>query len=388
LLLIYSTDIAPVQAPVEGSGYRHRSVVPDLPPPRAYLPHLEAAHAAGWFTNFGPLARRLEAAMADAYGAPGEICISACNATAGLSATLLASGRTGPVLMPAFTFPASAGAVRAAGREVLVMDVSPESWAIDPAELDRILRSVRVGAVMLVSPFGLRIDFSEQISICRRHGAAIVIDSAAGLGIARADRPAEPDLWEVYSMHATKPFGVGEGGVIFAHPGTEEAVRAALSFSLHAFRRADLPAWGFNGKMSEFHAAIGLAQLERFSGRLAGRQAFAARYIEEIRQLEGAAIVGDAAASPWQVFPVLLPDAAVRDRLIALAAAEGLEIRCYYHPSLSRWPELGHAGSCAISESLAERMAVLPVRAQARGAEADGIIEIACRSLAAALGAR
>jgi dTDP-4-amino-4,6-dideoxygalactose transaminase len=334
------------------------------------------------------LARRLEAGMAEAFGAPGEICISACNATAGLSAALLASGRTGPVLIPAFTFPASAGAVRAAGREVLVMDVSPDSWAVDPAELDRILRSVRVGAVMLVSPFGLRIDFSEQIAVCRRHGAAIVIDSAAGLGIARANRPAHPDLWEVYSLHATKPFGVGEGGVIFAHPRTEEAVRAALNFSLHAFHRTDLPSWGFNGKMSELHAAIGLAQLERFSGRLAGRQAFAARYIGEIRQLEGVVIVSDAAASPWQVFPILLPDRAARDRLLTLAAVEGLEVRCYYHPSLSRWPELRHAGSCANAESLAERMAVLPVRAQARGPEADAIIEIARRSLAAALGAK
>src|SRR4051812_35388321 len=169
----------------------------------------------------------------------GEVCISASSATAGLSAALLACGREGPVLLPAFTFPASLGAVRAAGREALVMDVSPETWAIDAADLARVLRLERVGAVMLVSPFGLRQDFSEQIAVCRHYEAAVVIDSAAGLGAERTERPAQPDVWEVYSMHATKPFGVGEGGVVFAHPQTAEAVRAGLNFSLQAPRRND-----------------------------------------------------------------------------------------------------------------------------------------------------
>ena len=374
-----------VQGSAVGPVYRHRCVVPDLPPPEAFLHHLEAAQAANWFSNFGPLALRLEAALADAYGMPGEVCISASSATAGLSAALLACGRAGPVLIPAFTFPASAGAVRAAGREALVMDVSSETWAIDPAELARVLRSVRVGAVMLVAPFGLRQDFSEQIDVCRHHEAAVIIDSAAGLGAGRTERPVQPDVWEVYSMHATKPFGVGEGGVVFAHPQTAEAVRAGLNFSLQAFRRADLPAWGFNGKMSELHAAVGLAQVQRFAGRLSGRQAFAARYITEIGRMAGGVIADDVEASPWQIFPVLLPSRAARDRAIAFAAAEGLEIRGCYNPSLSQWPELQNTGSCPISESLAERMIVLPVRSYAHGPEADAILDIAGRSLKAAL---
>lgn len=377
-----------IGAPAARSDYRYRSVLPDLPPPEDYLHHLRAAQAVGWFTNFGPLARRLETRLGEVYGTPGEICISACNATAGLSAALLACGRPGPVLVPAFTFPASAGAVRAAGREVLVMDVSPRSWAIDAGALDESLEATKAAAVMLVAPFGLRLDFSEQIAVCRRRGAAVVIDSAAGLGVGRAARSPHPDLWEVYSMHATKPFGIGEGGAVFGHPATEEAVRAAMNFSLQAPVRADLPAWGFNGKMSELHAAVGLAQLERFPERLAGRQAFVARYIAELQGIEGVAFVSDATASPWQVFPVLMPSRSARDRMIAQAAAEGLEIRCYYHPSLSTWPELRKIGPCSVSESLAERMAVLPVRAEPLGTEADSIVDIVRRSLRAALSAR
>jgi dTDP-4-amino-4,6-dideoxygalactose transaminase len=367
--------------------YEHRSVVPDLPPVAAYLPYIQAAQSAGWFTNFGPLARRLEALLAREFGLSGEVCVSSSSATAGLSAALMALGRPGPVLVPAFTFPASAGAVRAAGLDILVMDVSERTWAIDAGDLDQALRSANAETVMLVSPFGLPQDFSEQISVCRRHAVGVVIDSAAGLGAARPERSAAPDVIEVFSMHATKPFGVGEGGAVFAHAQCEEAIRAALNFSLQAPERSDLPAWGFNGKMSEFHAGVGLAQLKRFPLRLAGRQAFAARYIAQLGEVGGVVFAEGAKSAPWQVFPVLLPSKASREQAIAFAEEGGLEIRRYYDPSLSQWPGLRSIGPCTISEALADRMCALPVRGDASGADADLIINTAVRAIRKAVGA-
>jgi dTDP-4-amino-4,6-dideoxygalactose transaminase len=367
--------------------YEHRCVVPDLPPVVDFLPFIQAAQTAGWFTNFGPLARRLEAFLARDFGFPGEVCVSASSATAGLSAALLALGRPGPVLAPAFTFPASAGAVRAAGLDVLVMDVSERTWAIDAGDLDRALRSANAETVMLVSPFGLPQDFSEQIAVCRRHAVAVVIDSAAGLGAARSERSAAPDVIEVFSMHATKPFGIGEGGAVFAHAHCEEAIRAALNFSLQAPNRSDLPAWGFNGKMSEFHAGVGLAQLNRFPLRLVGRQAFAARYIAQLDEIGGVVFAESAKSAPWQVFPALLPSKASREQAIAFAAEAGLEIRRYYDPSLSQWPGLRTIGACTTSEALADRMCALPVRGDATGTEADLIINTAVRAIRKAVGA-
>jgi dTDP-4-amino-4,6-dideoxygalactose transaminase len=110
--------------------FRHRLVVPDLPAPSEYLPLLEEIFANGWYSNFGPLVRRFESQLLDAIGAPGESCVTCSNATAGLSAALLASGRTGPVLIPAFTFPASLSAVRAAGMTEIVVDVGMDDWAL------------------------------------------------------------------------------------------------------------------------------------------------------------------------------------------------------------------------------------------------------------------
>jgi dTDP-4-amino-4,6-dideoxygalactose transaminase len=366
--------------------FRYRAVVPDLPSVEDYRPYLAEAHAAEWFSNFGPLCVRFEAVMAEAYGLPGEVCITTSSATAGLSAALLSCERPGPVLAPAFTFPASVGAIRAAGRQAIIMDVAVDTWTIDPRRLEHLLSRIDAAVVMLVAPFGLRRDFSEHIEVCRQHGAAVLIDNAAGLGAERPPRSAAADVWEVNSLHATKPFGIGEGGLMFVHSSCEERVRAALNFSLQAYTRTELPTWGFNGKMSELHAAVALAQARRFAQRLAGRRSFAARYISELGGLEGLSMERQPDAGPWQVYPVLLPEPHAREAAISAAALEGLEVRRYYHPSLSYWPALTVAEPCEVSESLAARMVALPVRSNAQDEEADRIVEIAGRALRLALG--
>ena len=135
--------------------------------------------------------------------------------------------------MPAFTFAASAGAVLSGlvplGYGRITEDLDDRSGRVGSN-----LRLPEIGAVMLVSPFGIPQDFSEHIAICERHGRAVVIDNAAGLGSTRPNRGARPNVAEVFSMHATKPFGIGEGGAVFAHPRLEEPLRAAMNFSLNA----------------------------------------------------------------------------------------------------------------------------------------------------------
>src|SRR5580704_1003036 len=98
----------------------------------AWAPMLEEAYQANWFTNFGALSRRLEAELADRWGQPGTRCVAASNATAALAAPLIAAGVTGDVLVPAFTFPATAWAVRMAGATPLLIDVSEDGWRVLP----------------------------------------------------------------------------------------------------------------------------------------------------------------------------------------------------------------------------------------------------------------
>lgn len=342
-------------------------------------------HRRQWYSNFGPLARELEARLLDIFGGQDEICVTTCNATAGLSACLIATERPGPVLVPAFTFPASLGAVRAAGMTPIVVDVEKDSWALGRDRLEQALVETGATIVMLVAPFGLRYDFGAEIELCRRLGAAVVIDNAAGLGVPRSTIGFAEDVFEVFSMHATKPFGVGEGGAIFAHRSRDRALRAAINFALTSTSEPDGPRWGFNGKMSELHAAVGLAQADRYAGFIRERQAFVAKYIGRLSKFDGLTFPRQPHAAPWQVFPVLLPIASAVERFIEQAASEGVEIRRYYRPSLSLWPETTAWGACPTAEALADHMCVLPVRSRASGVEADDLINLVCETLMRAL---
>jgi dTDP-4-amino-4,6-dideoxygalactose transaminase len=361
--------------------FQYRLVVPDLPAPSEYLPLLEKVYESGWYSNFGPLVRRFERQLLIAIGAPEESCVTCCNATAGLSAALLASGRPGPVLLPAFTFPASLSAVRAAGLTEIVVDVDAKEWALGGNLLDKALADTGASTVMLVAPFGMRRSLDAELAICRKRGAAVIIDSASGLGGPRPPKELGTGVFEVFSMHATKPFGVGEGGVIFAHQMHDAALRSALNFALDSHLEPDGPAWGFNGKMSEFHAAVGIEQLNRIGTIVGRRQAFAAVYRERLEDYPEIVCPQDMKCAPWQFFPVLLPSVTVAKRFIDIAAAVGLEIRRYYRPSLSQWPETRCFGACPVAEGLADRMCVLPVRALELGAEANKIADLVFEAL-------
>ncbi|MGH6922957.1 MAG: DegT/DnrJ/EryC1/StrS family aminotransferase [Propylenella sp.] len=367
--------------------YRHRLIVPDMPAPTEYLPLLEEIAQNGWYSNFGPLAQRLEAGLLEMTGAPEETCVTCCNATAGLSAALLATDRTRQVLLPAFTFPASLGAVRAAGMIPVAVDVDPDGWTLAPDLLGRALAGTGAGLVMLVAPFGMSRDWDAELEVCRKHGAAVVIDNASGLGGPRPAKPRGEDVFEVFSMHATKPFAVGEGGAVFAHRLHDAALRSALNFALKSHAEPRGPAWGFNGKMSEFHAAVGIAQLRRIGNIVERRRAMAAAYRDRLARYPEVGHPQDVGCAPWQFFPILLPSRMAAELFIETAAAAGIEIRGYYRPSLSHWPRTQCFDACPVAEDLADRMCVLPVRSAADDSAVGEIVDLVLDALGRTLSA-
>jgi dTDP-4-amino-4,6-dideoxygalactose transaminase len=360
-------------------------VEPDLPAPSEYLPLLEEIFENGWYSNFGPLVRRFENELLATKGAPEETCVTCCNATAGLSAALLATRRSGPVLLPAFTFPASLGAVHAAGMTAIVADVDRNDWALGGNLLERALAETGASIVMLVAPFGMRRDLEADLAICKKRGAAVVIDSASGLGGPRAEHCLGEEVFEVFSMHATKPFAVGEGGAIFAHRAHDCALRSVLNFALNSYAEPGGPTWGFNGKMSEFHAAVGISQLRRIDDIVLRRRAFAIIYRDRLAHYPQIVCPQDMNCAPWQFFPVVLPSMTAAERFIETAAAASVEIRRYYRPSLSRWPETRCFGPCPVAEDLADRLCVLPVRAVTTGLETSQIADLVLDALHRAL---
>jgi dTDP-4-amino-4,6-dideoxygalactose transaminase len=340
------------------SAYRFPAIRPEVPAMAQWSHHLARAEASNWFTNFGELSLELERALLVRWGFSGSAVVCTNNGTSGIAAPLIAEDVSGPVLLPAFTFPATFSAVKMAGRQPVLMDVSLEEWLVDANELDRRLGETKARAAVLVSPFGLNCDFSRHIEVARAHKAVLIIDSAAGLGLERSNIESAGHVYEAYSMHATKPFGIGEGGAIFCARAAASKLRSALNFGLPTRFGADVSSWGINGKISEAHAAVGLAVLDSFETRLARRRELAARYIARLNDVAGIEFPADPQRSTWQVFPVLMPTASAANALVDAARQKGMEVRRYYRPSLTHW---FNDTPCPNSDVLAERMICFPI---------------------------
>jgi len=356
-----------------------------MPPVERWTGLLTASYAAKRFSNAGPLVQRLEACLVATWGGECSVCVLVSSGTAAITAPLIAAGVRGRVLLPAFTFPATLAAIRMAGLEPMLMDVCPRRWTTSAEMLDAAFAASHASAAVVLRPFGLRTDLDAHAEVAARHGAALVIDDAAGLGVDRDLPERDPRVFEAYSLHATKPFGIGEGGAIFAHRDVEERLRRAINFGLPNPDGSGQPAWGINGKMAEFQAAVGLAVAEAFAGQLARRRAVAARYAAVAATFPEVACrpcVGDGA---WQFFPLLLPDAASADRFEAETRRRDMEIRRYYAPSLSRLRDVPRLAECPVSEDLAGRMCCAPVYPDADEPEIDEMMSIVDASLRASL---
>jgi dTDP-4-amino-4,6-dideoxygalactose transaminase len=349
------------------------------------LPHFEQSYAERWFSNFGPAARQFEAALTERFCHRNEIITSASSATSGIAAALIARDVQGSVVVPAYTFPATGAAALMAGAEPAVIDVALESWIPSPDRLEQIVSSQKVAAVVLVSPFGIRQDFSAHLSVCLERQIPVVVDSAAGLGTRTVPLP-DASCFEVYSLHATKAFPIGEGGAVRSRASEAGALRRALNFGLEA--GAAIPGcWGINGKLSEISAAIGLAVLSEFEAVVRHRQSVAAQYIECLRRFPDMVFPTDPERAPWQVFPVLLPSAGAAEKFMQRAGAESLQIRWSYRPTLDNWPRTRSCGDCANARLLSERMVTLPVYSDMTEDELGEILGIVQRSLDDALSA-
>jgi dTDP-4-amino-4,6-dideoxygalactose transaminase len=236
-------------------------------------PYLERIDASRIYSNFGPLARELGARLASHFGISPECAVTAANGTAALMAVLrtLAGGHPGVCLLPSWTFCASAHAVIAAGLQPYFLDVDPRTWRLMPEVAECALHAVEnVHAVMPVAPFGAPVDSGAWDEFASRAGIPVLIDAAGAFtGQRIGDAPV------VISLHATKILPAGEGAVVLAaNPELIREVTRRLNFGFYGSRSAAVP--GFNGKLSEYSAAVGLAALDGWAEtKLAWSERFA-----------------------------------------------------------------------------------------------------------------
>ncbi|MEO8660030.1 MAG: DegT/DnrJ/EryC1/StrS family aminotransferase [Bryobacteraceae bacterium] len=349
---------------------------PSLPGPEQWTPYLASSYSARRYSNFGPANELFERRLENFLSIAGREAVACSSATSGLAAVLMERGVTGKVAIPSFTFPATVHAVLTAGCLPVVCDVDARTWELSPAMLESVFARHDIAAVIHVRAFGFCRDLQNIASVCAVRGVPLVVDAAAALGgsISPGVPAGGQGMAEVFSLHATKVFGIGEGGAIFCGP--DDALRStqALNFGLGA------PAFakGLNGKLSEFSAAIGLAVLDCALPMLPARAAAAQRYQDFFQANGQIGTPADPGLPPWQCFPALLPTETDVPSLLESARSRGLELRRYYHPALHRIlpPEIAILEPAPVAEDLAARMVCFPIYPAMSEEEQSEILQI------------
>lgn len=277
-----------------------RVLRPRLPTADKLLPYLRRIDQSRVYSNFGPLVLEFEERLSRHLGLPPDAVVSANTGTAGLVAAILASagraqGDRPLALMPDFTFVATAVAAQECGYQPLLADVDADSWQLDPDALLAHPGLDRVGVVIPVAAFGRPVAQGPWLAFRERTGIPVVIDGAAGFE-AIADAPGAflGPIPVMVSLHATKSLATGEGGfVACTDPDLTTRIGQALNYGFHFSR--DSRTASTNGKMSEYHAAVGLAELDEWPSKQA---AFASVIASYRRQLAEAGLASRVATAP------------------------------------------------------------------------------------------
>jgi dTDP-4-amino-4,6-dideoxygalactose transaminase len=327
---------------------------PRLPSAARVLPYLREIDGNAWYTNHGPLTRRFQAGLAAHWGVEvGEVALLA-NATAALTLALLAAGAApgSRCLMPSWTFAASAGAVHAAGLVPHFVDVQPGTWAPDPDRVRRLASAGGVGAILVVCPFGAPLDLPAWDAVQAATGVPVVVDAAAAFDTLRAGGPMRPGACPLaVSLHATKVFGIGEGGALICRdPALLERVRRLANFGFLGTREAVMP--GLNAKLSEYAAAVGLAGLDTWRDTRARWSAATRAYLRGLQGVEKSPGLGEGWVS--STLSVLLPVGAAP--LPGINTLRWWGSGCHAQPAYQSCPR----EDLPVTEDLARRCVGLP----------------------------
>ena len=323
---------------------------PQLPPLVKVQPYLNQMYLSGRFSNFGPLNARFEERLAEFLGVQSWQVVTCSSATTGLTGAMQLASET-EFFLPNFTFAAGAHATLAAGKRIHLTDIHESNWQMVVPE--------KIGtsqAIQYVLPFGSPISLDQYPAV-----KTIVIDAAASIGAHPHDLSKLPEGWSVvFSLHATKVMGIGEGGfVVFGNQDQAREFRLWTNFGFDGDRLSAFP--GSNSKLSEIAAAFGLAALDNWPEERA--EWLAARELVQQKERElGLSVTKDFGNPINPYWNILLEDQATAERIISNFDAQGIETRRWWQRGLSAMPAFDNSGlgNFPMSNSISGRSIGIP----------------------------
>jgi dTDP-4-amino-4,6-dideoxygalactose transaminase len=333
----------------------------------------------GVYTN-GPFVREFERTAAEYLGVANAIAVGSC--TVGLLLVLRAAALDGEVIVPSFTFAATAHAVAWNGLRPVFADIDERSLTLDPDDVRGAVND-RTSAVLATHVYGTPCDTDGLEAVASERGLRLFFDAAHAFGSRRAGVPVgRSGDAEVFSLSPTKVLFAGEGGVVATDDDDlAERVRMGRNYGHPGDYDCRFP--GLNGRMSELHAAVALASLEDLDDRVGRRNELADRYRRELQTVPGVSFPESRPedVSTVKDFTLLIdPEGSGTDagRVASVLAAAGIETKRYYEPPVHRmgaYADVGGARDLPITERASARALTVPLWDHMAPGDVDRVAE-------------
>lgn len=324
----------------------------------------------GWISSEGPFSRKFEEQFAKRVGRRHGIAV--CNGSAALEAAVAALG-IGPgdeVILPSFTIISCAAAVIRSGATPVLVDSDSNTWNLDPSNLEGLV-SPRTKAIMVVHIYGLPVDMDPVLAVAARHGLHIIEDAAEMHGQTYRDKPCGSfGSISTFSFYPNKNVTTGEGGMIVTDDeALAERCRGLRNLCFQPAKRFVHEELGWNMRMSNLNAALGLAQLERIDEFIARKRHIGAQYNMLLADIDGVQLpvpLTDYAENIYWVYGIVLEEGLPVgvEEIMTRLADWGVETRPFFWP-MHRQPVFCRMGmfagiTCAVAERLGRRGLYLP----------------------------
>jgi len=336
-----------------------------------------------WLTNYGPLLQQFEQELGRFLGV--KHCIAVCNATVGLEIAIRALGMEGEVIVPSFTFIATAHALQWQGITPVFADIDPQTHTLDPRAVETLI-TPRTSGIIGVHLWGRPCDIAGLQQLAEHYRLQLLYDAAHAFGCSyRGQMIGRFGDAEVFSFHATKFFNTFEGGAIVTNDDDLAArMRLMGDFGFHSRDRVD--SIGINGKMSEIAAAMGLTNLQSMDEFIRANRRNYHQYQQEIAAMPGFSLIRyDESEKCNYQYIVVEVDPQItglhRDVLVQVLHAENVLARRYFWPGCHRmapyrtlYPDAGR--QLPHTEQVAERVLVLPTGSTIGEPEIETVCDI------------
>ena len=332
---------------------------PSLPPLEEYTKLLEEIWESGILTHNGPKVIQLENDLKHKLGVDHLSVVA--NGTLAIQIAIRALELKGEIITSAFTWIATVSAIKYEGCTPVFCDADPDSFNIDVDKIESLITDNTV-AIMPVHVFGTPCNVHAIEKIAKKHNLKVIYDAAHAIG-STIDGESALSFGDIsaISLHGTKLFNTAEGGACITKDANLDLLMKRIRFFGHNEEK-DIVMDGFNGKMTEVHAALGLANLKYYDHVLEDRKEKYQMYLDLLSpsgkyQFQSLAF----GETNYSYFPLVFKSEEEMLKVMDRLNKENIYPRRYFYPSINTYTKIVDYSECPVSEDIANRIICLPL---------------------------